>query len=114
MAPPDEEKISVCLTPGMGGSSQVPVGLRLPSHVEYKPKTTAPGATSSLVWSIVGLLFCGLIFGCFAISKANKAKKLIQSHPDLYTGDGLATAGLVIGIIDIVGWGLIILATLGS
>ncbi|MBT3194799.1 MAG: DUF4190 domain-containing protein [Verrucomicrobia bacterium] len=77
-------------------------------------KKNAPGATSSLVWGILGFLICGLILGIVAISNANKAKKLIQEQPDVYTGDGLATAGLVIGIIDLVAWGLILLGKIAG
>ena len=52
---------------------------------------------------ISGLFSCGIfgIVGIVAIVTANKAKKLIREQPDLYDGDGLATAGLVIGIIDL-------------
>ena len=112
MAPPDEEKISISLSPGTTTPPQMP-GARPPS-VLYKPKTNAPGATSSLVWGILGFFFCGVIFGCVAISNANKAKKLIQAQPGLYTGTSFATAGLVIGIIDLVLWGLLILGKLAG
>lgn len=112
MAPPDEEKISVSLPAGTTPSSQLSGAPRPP--VPYRTKTNAPGATSSLAWGIVGFFFCGIIFGCVAISHANKAKKLIQTQPDLYTGNGLSTAGLVIGIIDLVAWGLFLLGKLAG
>lgn len=55
-------------------------------------------ATESLVYAIIGLFCCGIIFGPVAISKALKAKKMMEMNPRL-SGSGKATAGLVIGII---------------
>ena len=52
-------------------------------------------ATSSLVCGIVGLFVAGIILGIVAIAQGNKAKQLG------YQG-GKATAGIVLGIIDIV------------
>lgn len=100
----DDEKVAVSL----------PSGTATPSVISNHPKKNAPGATSSLVWGILGFFICGLIFGIVAISNANKAKKLIQAQPDIYTGEGLATAGLVIGIIDLVVWGLIMLTKIAG
>jgi len=74
----------------------------------------APGAVSSIVWGILGLFICGLIFGLLAISRANAAKKLVRGNPHLYTGDGLATFGLVLGVIDLVGWGIVVVVNLGA
>jgi len=107
-APDDEETISV--TPSSLTRSTGPCPSALPSQL----KTNAPGATSSLVWAILGFFFCGLIFGIVAISNANKAKKLIREQPDIYTGDGLATAGLVVGVIELVVWGLMFLVGLAG
>ena len=42
------------------------------------------------------------------------AKRLIQAEPDVYTGRGLATAGLVIGIIDLVGWAFVLFANMAA
>ena len=52
-------------------------------------------ATSSLVCGIIGLFVAGIILGIVAIAQGNKAKQLG------YQG-GKATAGIVLGIIDIV------------
>ena len=112
MAPPDEEKIAVSL-PAESQARQQSAGASAP-RPQYRPKTNAPGASSSLVRAILGFFFCGLILGLVAISNANKAKKLIQSQPDVYTGEGLATAGLVIGIIDLVAWALILIAKIAN
>jgi ABC-type phosphate transport system permease subunit len=66
-------------------------------------KATAPGATASVVCGILGFFIFGFILGPVAIGKANAARKQIAAHPDRYTGEGLATAGTVLGVIDIIG-----------
>ncbi len=98
-APPDEEKIAI----------DTPI-----TNIGTKPVKNAPGATASLVWGIIGFFLCGLIGGILAISESNKAKKLIQERPDEYKGEGLATAGHVIGIIDLILWGIVLLSRLAS
>ncbi len=109
-APEEEEKISVTpsatATRSTGGRTHAP-----PPPLQKK---NAPGATSSLVCGILGFFICGPIFGIVAISSANKAKKLILQQPEVYTGDGLATAGLVVGIIDLVAWGLVLLGNIAG
>ena len=67
-------------------------------------KTRAEGAMASLVFGILGFFICGFVFGWMAISNANKAKKDIAADPDRYSGGGLATAGLIMGVLDIVLW----------
>jgi hypothetical protein len=73
-----------------------------PDGIYHGPKTNAPGAQASLVWAIIGLFFCGMILGIVAITKANEAKAAMKADPTL-GGEGLATAGKVIGIIAIIG-----------
>jgi hypothetical protein len=82
-----------------------------PSGVYDGPKVNAPGAVASLVLGILSLLICGIIFGIFAISKSNEAKRAIAANP-AYGGAGLATAGLVLGIIGILGSVVLLLAKL--
>jgi len=62
---------------------------------------SAPGATASLVLGIIGLFFIPLIFGIIAIVLGAKAKKRIAQEPGVYAGGGKATAGIVLGIIDV-------------
>jgi hypothetical protein len=54
----------------------------------------------ALVFGILSLLCCGVIFGPLAISKGSKA------------GDGLGTAGMILGILGLVFWGIGFLAKL--
>jgi hypothetical protein len=84
-----------------------------PDGIYHGPKTNAPGAVASLVMSIIGLFLCGIILGPLAISKANSAKSAIQMDPTL-GGEGLATAGKVIGIIAIVFWAIAVVIRLGG
>ncbi len=73
-----------------------------PDGVYHGPLMNAPGAVASLVCGIIGLLICGPL-AIVAIVQANKAKRLIAENPT-YGGGGMATAGLVLGIIGVIGW----------
>ncbi len=79
-----------------------------PDGIYHGPKTNAPGAVASLVMGIIGLFICGVILGPLAISKSNEAKKAMQSDPTL-GGAGFATAGMVLGVIAIIGWAIVLL-----
>jgi len=74
--------------------------------METKRSKGAPGeAIASLVCAIIGLFTLGIILGPIAIVLAKTARRKIQDDPEL-GGDGLATAGLVIGIVDTALWAL--------
>jgi hypothetical protein len=60
-------------------------------------------ANDALTYSIIGVLCFGIILEPIAISKALKAKKMIEMNPRL-TGSGKATAALIIGIVGLVLW----------
>jgi hypothetical protein len=75
---------------------------------EYSgPKQNAPGAVAALVWGIVSLFICGIICGFVAIAKSNEAKKAIAANPR-YGGAGMATAGMVLGILGLIGWAIVL------
>jgi hypothetical protein len=84
-----------------------------PDGLYHGPKINAPGAVASMVWGIIGLLFCGIILGPVAISKSNSARRLIASNPT-YGGGGYATAGMVLGIIDVAFFFIFLMARLGG
>jgi len=84
-----------------------------PDGVYAGPKVNAPGAVASLVCGILGFFICGLILGIIAITKAQEAKRAIASDPR-YAGGGMATAGMVLGIIDLVGFVITMLITFGG
>ena len=77
-------------------------------------QATAPGAVASVVCGVIGFFVFGIILGCVAIGKANAAKKLIAEHPGQYTGGGMATTGLVLGVIDLVGWAVTMVMLIAS
>ncbi|MBC7631003.1 DUF4190 domain-containing protein [Aeromicrobium sp.] len=66
----------------------------------------APQQNKKALWSmilgIVGLLCCGILAGIPALVLSNQAKKEIQASNGQSTGSGMATAGLVLGILSIV------------
>ena len=74
-----------------------------PDGIYRGPTTTAPGAVSSLVCGIIGVLISPIVLGSIvlgpiAIAQALGAKKRIKADPR-YTGEGMATAGMVLGIV---------------
>jgi len=66
-------------------------------------------ADAALKYAIIGIFCFGIILEPMAISKALKAKSLINADRTL-TGSGKATAALIIGIIGLLLWiaGLIV------
>jgi hypothetical protein len=66
-------------------------------------------ADEALKYALIGIICFGIILGPMAISKALKAKKEIAADPTL-TGDGKATAALIIGIVVVVFWVLGLIA----
>lgn len=59
-------------------------------------------AVASLVCSLVGLFIFPLIFGILAVCFSVVGKRRILEFNE--KGKGMATAGLVIGILDIIWW----------
>lgn len=72
-----------------------------PDGIYHGPKTNAPGAVASLVCGIIGMFICGIVLGPIAIVQSNKAKAAMKDDPTL-GGAGMATAGMVLGIVSLV------------
>jgi hypothetical protein len=66
-------------------------------------------ASQALTYAIVGIFICGIILEPLAISKALKAKRMIEANPRL-TGSGKAQAALIIGIVALILWVLAVIA----
>ena len=66
-------------------------------------------ADEALKYAIIGIFCFGIILEPMAISKALKAKKMIEANPRL-TGSGKVTAALIIGIVSLVLWVIGIIA----
>jgi Domain of unknown function (DUF4190) len=73
---------------GMGGGAAVP---------QQNQK-----ALWAMISGIVSLLCCGIILGVVAIVLSMQAKKEIAASGGSQSGDGMAQAGLITGIIGIV------------
>jgi hypothetical protein len=74
-----------------------------PDGIYHGPTVNAPGSVAALVFGILGLFFCGIVFGILAITKAREANAAIQFNPR-YGGKGMATAGMVLGILALILW----------
>jgi len=61
-----------------------------------------------MITGIFSLFCCGIIFGIVAIVLSNQAKTEIQHSRGWQTGEGQAKAGLILGIIGVVGWLILI------
>jgi hypothetical protein len=68
----------------------------------FGPPKTSGKAIASLVCGIVGLLCFGIILGPVALGLGLSAKREIESSNGSITGSGMATAGIVLGVLAIV------------
>jgi hypothetical protein len=83
-----------------------------PDGVYRGPTYNAPGSVASLVYGIIGLFPCtAVVFGVLALVKSREAKSAILFNPR-YDGNGMATAGMVLGIIDLIVGGIFWIARL--
>ncbi|MDP4181512.1 MAG: DUF4190 domain-containing protein [Bacillota bacterium] len=72
---------------------------------EVLPKGAHPDAKNALIFGILALLCCPIIFGILAIIKGNNALNDIQQDPG-YEGKGMAQTGKILGIVGLCLWGL--------
>jgi len=66
------------------------------------------------VCAVVGLLFFGILLGVIAIVLGYQARNAIRLDPLKYRGDGIARAGLILGIVDVVAYVAIVAGGLGG
>jgi hypothetical protein len=66
-------------------------------------------ASEALKYALIGIICFGIVLEPLAIKKALNAKKMIAANPNL-TGDGKATAALIIAPIVLVIWVLGLIA----
>ena len=86
--------------PAVGGYS--PYGMPAVAH---------PQATVSMILGIVGLAACPLV-GPGALVLGRKARNEIDAEPQRYTGRGMATAGVVLGILGTIYLVLVVLGVI--
>jgi len=70
-------------------------------------------ATGALVCGIISLILCGIVLGPIAIGLACSAKGKIARSNGALTGSGMATAGLILGILGAIGAIIIIIIQIG-
>jgi len=58
-------------------------------------------ATASLVLGILSIMCLGFFAGIPAVICGHMAKSTFKKEPEKYSGDGLATAGLILGYVGI-------------
>jgi hypothetical protein len=70
------------------------------------PRQTNGKAVASMVVGIVSIVSCylGVLVGPVAIVLAVMAKKDLKANPETQAGAGMATAGLITGIVGAVLW----------
>ena len=61
-------------------------------------------ALVSLISGILGMLFIPFVGGIVAVVTGNMARKETRSYPPTHSGDGMATAGIVLGWLGVVVW----------
>lgn len=77
---------------------------QLPSQQQFPPPVAAQTSTMAIVSLIAGILswfMLPVVGAVVAVITGNMAKKEIRASGGLLTGDGLATAGLVLGWIQL-------------
>ena len=78
-----------------------------PQATPYPVPQSSGKATVAMVLGIVGLVGCGIVAGIPAIILGKQAQREIDASNGWLTGRGMATAGIVLGWIEV---GIAILA----
>jgi cytochrome c biogenesis protein CcdA len=81
----------------------------------HGPRANAPDAVASLVLGIMSVFVpcLGPGLAIFAIAAGNKAKQAIRRSQWKFAGEGLATAGIVMGIITLCAYAIGTVITIG-
>jgi hypothetical protein len=72
-------------------------------------------ATAALVLGVLGIVFCPIVFSVLALVFGHQGRREIDSSGGRISGRGLASAGIILGWVGLVIWGLLIaLGVLGA
>lgn len=77
---------------------------RILEHQAAKSATMNGLALAGFIVSLVGLVVFGIVLGILAIILSGIGLYRVNQDPINWNGKGLAIAGIIIGILDIVGW----------
>ena len=77
-----------------------------PNLPESTPSSlpTSTLAVVCLISGVLGLLFFPFVGGIVAIVTGNMARKETRSIPPTHSGDGMATAGMIMGWLSLLVW----------
>jgi hypothetical protein len=78
--------------------------------LDAKAKEAGDEAKNALIMSLVGIVCFGLILGILAFRKANSAITTIDLYQVAQDKRGMATVAKVLGVIDVLGWIVMIIA----
>lgn len=81
-----------------------------PEVLAAKAASAASDAKNALILSIIGLFCFGFILGILAFRKANEALETISIYGVAQEKRSIAMTAKVLGIVDIIGWVLVIVA----
>ncbi len=76
--------------------------VELPAPASGTPAPTSTLSLASLMMGIIGWILLPVVGGIIAVVTGHMAKKEIRQSDGLLGGDGLATAGLVLGYSNLV------------
>ncbi len=99
--------------PGQWGASPPAGQYGGPSQPGATPRNDGQ-AVAALVCSLVGLLFCGVVLGIVGIVLGVQSRTRIRQSGGWLTGEGMASAGIYIGIADLVLGALLLVFILGN
>lgn len=85
-----------------------------PDVLRAKTAEAESEAKNALIMGIVGIFCLGLILGIFAIKKSSNAISIIDTYGVAPEKRGMAMAGKILGILDIIGWAIVIVANVAS
>ena len=72
-------------------------------------------ATAALILGVLGIVFCPIVFSILALVFGHQGRNEIDGAGGQISGRGLASAGIILGWIGLVIWGLLIaLAVIGA
>ena len=79
----------------------------LPPTYEGRP-INHKRAIASLVCGLLAIVFFPLVLGILAIVLGVQARQAIRSQPQIYTGDSMALAGIILGGFSLVSFLVIV------
>ncbi len=89
-------------SPAGAATRQAPqAGYAAPAAPTGATQANAPGAVGSLVCGILAIVMLGILTGIPAVVMGGRAKRRIRESGGRLGGDGMATAGLVLGWVSI-------------